>query len=256
MDALLLYDSASDEDDNDDKTTTNKNRKRSFPSDQLKLPVKRQALPQLPSFFSPIHKPSSSSQDHQGRTRSKPALLDSWPTHVYIQIPTCEQIQTILGRVTTQDATIHSMISNDNSFHLSLTKCLYLKEHQLDGFADMIQKRLGDTSRFTISFAQLSLLTNEENTRSFLTIEVGSGYNELMKQLKLVDQVVKHYGQPIFYEPPRFHASIAWSLKKDPLENIIQNSPEQLMKDLAYIEYEVSSVFIRMGNRLVKIKLR
>lgn len=39
------------------------------------------------------------------------------------------------------------MEQTDHGFHLSLSKCLYLKEHQLDDFANAIQKQLEDSQR-------------------------------------------------------------------------------------------------------------
>lgn len=63
--------------------------------------------------------------------------------------------------------------------HISLSKTVYLREHQLQPFVLAIKNLLSDTKPFTLSFAQIAQLTNEEKTRSFVTLEVGAGYNEV-----------------------------------------------------------------------------
>ncbi|CAO3590404.1 unnamed protein product [Absidia cylindrospora] len=170
-------------------------------------------------------------------------------------VPLGDEIQGILDTVTANNNDIHNMTQADRGFHVSLTKCLYLKEHQLDEFSNAVRTQLQDTPRFTMSFAQLSILSNEDNTRSFLTAEVGAGYNELMAKLKKVDQVVTKFHHPEFYKPPRFHASIAWSLQRKPLDQSIKILPEKWMKELAYVEYSITSVYVKMGNRIVTVKL-
>ncbi|ORZ24665.1 U6 snRNA phosphodiesterase Usb1 [Absidia repens] len=253
MDALLEYDSASDEDDK--QSTTARLGKRSL--DQQELSVKKQALPKLPSLFSSIITPTgTSSQDHQGRTRTRQGKINNWATYVYIQVPLGDEIQGILDAVTANNNNIHNMTQADRGFHLSLTKCLYLKEHQLEEFSNAVRTQLQDTPRFTMSFAQLSILSNEDNTRSFLTAEVGAGYNDLMAKLKKVDQVVTKFHHPEFYKPPRFHASIAWSLQKMPLDQAIKTLPEKWMNELAFVEYSITSIYVKMGNRIVTVKLK
>jgi hypothetical protein len=63
--------------------------------------------------------------------------------------------------------------------HISLSRTVYLKEHQLDPFVKSVRKLVLDIESFTLSFAQIAQLTNDEKTRSFVTLEVGNGYNEV-----------------------------------------------------------------------------
>lgn len=63
--------------------------------------------------------------------------------------------------------------------HISLSKTVYLKHYQLNKFVKCIRDAIGDRKAFKLSFAQVACLTNDDKTRSFLTLEVGNGYNEV-----------------------------------------------------------------------------
>lgn len=67
--------------------------------------------------------------------------------------------------------------------HISLSRTVYLREHQLTPFLNAIRDELRDTKPFIISFAQIAPLTNDEKTRSFVTLEVGTGYNEVRSRI-------------------------------------------------------------------------
>jgi hypothetical protein len=67
----------------------------------------------------------------------------------------------------------------ENDPHISLSRPLFLKQHQLDSFSSLLKKNLANEKAFTISFAQISQLTNDDKTRSFITLEIGQGYSEV-----------------------------------------------------------------------------
>lgn len=61
------------------------------------------------------------------------------------------------------------------------------------------------------------------------------------------------YRKPTFYDPPRFHTSIAWSLKEEVVTSL--EIPSTVMEQLIKNVYHVSKLYIKMGNRLEKIDL-
>jgi hypothetical protein len=69
--------------------------------------------------------------------------------------------------------------------HISLSRPIYLRKYQLDSFVAAVKNVMKDVRPFKLSFAQLAHLTNDEKTRSFLTLEIGSGYNEVYTIKKL-----------------------------------------------------------------------
>lgn len=72
--------------------------------------------------------------------------------------------------------------------------------------------------------------------------------------MEKVDQTMIKFHKATFYDPPRFHASIAWSLQETTVKNA--TIPEPIMADIIKSTYLVSSVYIKMGNRLEKIPLK
>ncbi|KAL1927344.1 hypothetical protein VTP01DRAFT_3973 [Rhizomucor pusillus] len=225
-------------------------------SDSEQEQHKESSLPALPSFFSPSSAPKDDPAKHQGRFRTTPHKVNSWATHVYVESPLNEYLDRIIESVTKFSPDIHSL-THDGQAHISLSKCVFLKEHQLDNFADAVRKALPDKhSSFIVSFAQLSVLTNEEQTRSFVTAEIGAGYNELSALVECIDSVMLKFNQPVFYKPPRFHASIAWSLTPLPLEQSLETVPADYVDELVQLTQPVTSLVIKMGNRSTKIPFR
>ncbi|KAI8371617.1 U6 snRNA phosphodiesterase Usb1 [Radiomyces spectabilis] len=213
-------------------------------------------LPPLPSFFKAAPVPSDPSL-HRGRQRSRPHTENSWATHVYVKVPVTDEIQRVMDQVTQHDDSIHPYTDDTNQYlHISLSRCLFLREHQLQSFTECVRRNVSNITTCNISFAQVSLLSNDEKTRSFVTLEVGAGYHELVSCLKSVDKVVQSFHQPVFYKPPRFHASIAWSLKLPPLESAIASLPESLEDKVISLSFPIDKIIVKMGNRIVDIGLK
>ena len=82
--------------------------------------------------------------------------------------------------------------------HISLTRPTYLRAHQREEFRGVVRSLartrrrwayhppvvgsapyLDHRSRFSASFATISELTNDERTRTFLTLEIGAGHDEV-----------------------------------------------------------------------------
>jgi hypothetical protein len=131
-------------------------------------------MPKLSTFFDlPALKKQ---QDSQGRIRTTPHKENSWAVHIYAIVNLKNEKLNILKNLNG----IHEISEQ----HVSLSRCVFLKEHQLEPFSRNIQSCLSNIKRFKISFAQLAQLTNDEKTRSFLTLEIGQGYQEV--RLKVI----------------------------------------------------------------------
>jgi hypothetical protein len=74
-----------------------------------------------------------------------------------------------------------------------------------------------------------------------------------MQCMKCVDKVMTQYHKPTFYDPPRFHTSIAWSLKEEVIASL--NIPSSAVEHLINDVYHVSKLYIKMGNRLETMDL-
>lgn len=72
--------------------------------------------------------------------------------------------------------------------------------------------------------------------------------------MQLVDETLIKFRKDTFYDPPRFHASIAWSLKEKDVQDIHVSSA--VMDDISKTVYPVTAIFIKMGNRIEQIALK
>lgn len=68
--------------------------------------------------------------------------------------------------------------------------------------------------------------------------------------MKRVDTIMKQYNQPVFYDPPRFHTSIAWSLDTEPFE-----IPSHCIDTMMTNTFNLSRLYIKQGNRMNHIDL-
>ncbi|KAI8072706.1 hypothetical protein BC940DRAFT_291392 [Gongronella butleri] len=244
MDSLVDYESSDSEHSSCDEQPVGTKRAAPVPEHPSK---RRTTVPALPAFFSPVI--SDETKDAKGRVRSKPATRNSWATHVYFQLKRDDALGAVISA--TESDLVHPL----DDIHISISKCLYLKDHETEGYSRAIQDALTRAKRFVISFAQLAVLTNEDKTRSFLTAEVGRGYHDLVQCMHAVDKVNAKYNQPPFYDPPRFHASLLWSLTEAPLQDAIARIPEDVATALCHEEYHVAAIHVKSGDRIKVYKM-
>ena len=102
--------------------------------------------------------------------------------------------------------------------HLSLSRTVYLRSHHIEPFVADLRKALSWARAFILRFAGGGreggrgggLLVNDEKTRSFLTVPVEEGGEErLLRLVGSVDEVLRRYRLPVYYEEPLFHLSVA-----------------------------------------------
>ncbi|KAJ1303317.1 hypothetical protein OPQ81_011514 [Rhizoctonia solani] len=136
-------------------------RKDGLPHRQSSPPKKIRALPALdPSLFTPA--PVDDPSKHQGRKRTIPGLPRVTETHRWV----CAVGYSCLAltfRTCTRD--------------YCLSRPVPLRAHQRDGFRKEVRKAALECPQFLASFAQLTTLTNEDQSRTFLCVEIGAGHN-------------------------------------------------------------------------------
>lgn len=59
-------------------------------------------------------------------------------------------------------------------------------------------------SSFDIYFNKLSVYTNEDKTRTFLGLDVSSGYDELVTSVNIIDGCLEEFKLPKFYDVSLF----------------------------------------------------
>ncbi|KZT20018.1 hypothetical protein NEOLEDRAFT_1165226 [Neolentinus lepideus HHB14362 ss-1] len=96
--------------------------------------------------------------------------------------------------------------------HVSLSRPIFLRAHQLGELKRAVKSIAASHSQFTASFATFSNLTNDERTRTFLSLEIGAGHSQLSSLSTALTSLLRSLRQKSFYSEPRFHASFAWAL--------------------------------------------
>ncbi|RPD65182.1 hypothetical protein L226DRAFT_543431 [Lentinus tigrinus ALCF2SS1-7] len=193
-------------------------------------------LPSLSAHLLP-HAPVDNPALHQGRRRTTPHVEGQFAAYVYVpvvitknsklfellsrmisaaqqSVPTLHPIGLTEADIASPDGEGPSSVSDvdDVEFHISLTRPTYLRAHQREEFKRAIRTAARTRVKFPASLSTVSELTNDERTRTFLTLEVGAGHESFKELSDSLTPALRSIRQKEFYEQPRFHISIAWAL--------------------------------------------
>ncbi|KAI0671035.1 U6 snRNA phosphodiesterase Usb1 [Trametes maxima] len=192
-------------------------------------------LPSLPAYLAP-QAPVDNPSLHQGRQRTTPHVEGQFAAYVYVPLVVEKQtrLHKLLWHIFTEakrrvptlhpigfrhgdptaDPPLDSKLDDNPpiELHISLSRPTYLRAHQRAEFKRAVQQLAKSQGRFSASFATLSELTNDERTRTFLTLEIGAGHENLKNISNELTPILKSIRQQEFYQDPRFHASVAWAL--------------------------------------------
>ncbi|ONK73449.1 uncharacterized protein A4U43_C04F31610, partial [Asparagus officinalis] len=134
-------------------------------------------------------------------------------------------------------------------FHISLGRTVPIQAHQINSIVAMLQQKFQSQRRYQIDFNKWDVFVNDDQTRSFISLEVtGEGLAEISRQIRVVDEIYRLHGLPEFYKNPRPHISLVWApghisvglkkvvaeLDRVPNRPIYENEPEALLVDLAH----------------------
>ncbi|ALO60446.1 hypothetical protein CNC01375 [Cryptococcus deneoformans JEC21] len=178
---------------------------------------KQKKLPSLPLTFDTAPKDDPSL--HQGRKRSRPYVDGEYNTHVYLSLSIplrlSKILETIIAKLPPSPNPIHALLP---SLHISLTRPVPLRRHQIQPFKDELASRLGQICTFKLSLtgsvkAYYNEVTGGGSNRVFLALRVGAGVSELKKIVDVVlDPTLKKIHLPTYHDNPEFHTSFAWTL--------------------------------------------
>ncbi|KAH6911440.1 U6 snRNA phosphodiesterase Usb1 [Coprinopsis sp. MPI-PUGE-AT-0042] len=190
------------------------------PSETEPVSKKRKTLPALSTSIAGITHQDNPAL-HQGRLRSSPHVDGQFSAHVYLSVslsrksPLHTLIQDVLRDAKAVVPTLQDLVSldaNASELHVSLSRPVFLRAHQREEFKRSVRDAAKQSAPFDISFAAFSELTNDEKTRTFLTLEIGAGHHELKGLSDGLRPTIEGFRQKAYYETPRFHASIGWAL--------------------------------------------
>lgn len=195
------------------------------------LPPPPISLLEPPNFLGPL----DLQIDQTTRVRSFPHVNGNYALHVYIPInissPSKKELAAFLKEVSSQepslnvvdiDVPLNILCKNDEKleqvvlgreFHISLGRTVPIRVHQIDSVVSMLKQKLQTQHQYWIDFNRWEVFVNDDNTRTFLSLEVvQGGLLEITKQIEAVNTTYRLHNLPEFYKDPRPHISLAWAL--------------------------------------------
>ncbi|XP_068917572.1 U6 snRNA phosphodiesterase 1 [Tenebrio molitor] len=206
-----------------------------------------------------IDDPSS----HEGRIRSFPHERGNWATYVYIPYECNEGLEKLLSMINSSATSQNLHLKCFDDFHISLTKTVILKHHWIDSFIDTLKENISYFNRFMVMFDCLEIYCNEEKTRTFIGLQIKTGYDSLLKLVQCLDNCLGEFKLPKFYENPSFHVSIAWCVgdHQEQLKSLLSDLNRELEVLMGEYSQEnwyiyVEQIMCRTGNKLFEFHLR
>eukprot|EP00729_Bicosta_minor_P001842 gene1842-24266_t len=149
-----------------------------------------------------------------------PAVAGNWQTHIRILLPQSDELDDACG-VLTQHLTstqLRMRPVSSTSRHVSLSRTVVLRMHQIDGFVARLRHHVRNTAPFQVEFDGLQQYYNEDRSRGFLGWVCRRGRLEICSLIDRVDAALAEFGLPPFYADRNMHASLtSWMEAKQPL---------------------------------------
>ncbi|XP_059472011.1 U6 snRNA phosphodiesterase 1 [Neocloeon triangulifer] len=182
---------------------------------------------------------------HQGRVRGFAHERGLWAGLVSIEVgPPLEDWTRLLNQLS-------DVSPCPEPLHVSLSRPLQLRHLWISSLVADLRKRASKLLHFEIIFGDVTVLVNEERTRTFVCVDaVGSG---LETACSLAEAAGAEYRLPPYYEGRRFHVSIGWALGdqetrlKAALANLVLPSPAS---------FAVTQLQLKAGNQQYQIPLQ
>ncbi|XP_026730533.1 U6 snRNA phosphodiesterase [Trichoplusia ni] len=224
--------------------------------------LKRSKLP-VPNLSKVAVVPSDSHEDnavlHEGRKRSFPHVRGNWATFVYVNY----HVDTLFDLIAKLQEVVAANIGQCHhceDFHISLSRTFVLKYHLISPFSTSLQKTVSGIDSFHLGFAAVKIYCNEENSRTFISLDVDPlTQRHLLNLTKKVDGVLNEFQLPTFYETPSFHMSVLWvnGNKKLELESILEELNELFYENIEKSPktFLVDTVNCKSGNKYFQYSL-
>ena len=139
-----------------------------------------------------------------------------------------------------------------SSYHLSLSRTLYVKDHQRGLFQSKVTAALKKTlTEFPlpeqVETENFSVYLNDEKTRTFIAIDLKNDEN-ILKCIEAIDNVLKEFGLPVYYASPKLHFSIVWYQGNRQSELLFAENGGKIN-----FKVETEQILMKCGNKITKI---
>jgi hypothetical protein len=186
-------------------------------------------LGDLPSFISDPEADKKAEQEeiekHGGRIRTLPVMAGHWPTHIYFSC-SIQKSPLISGQTPSEDESDFSKsikkisslgaswtFFDPNDLHISLARTFSLRHHTISAFCKQLGEAVTEAKIGIISLAfdRWKFLVNDQKSTSFASLVCTTGTEQIISAIAVVDEIMRRFDHPTFYENPVIHASLAWA---------------------------------------------
>ncbi|KAL5021774.1 hypothetical protein ScPMuIL_000929 [Solemya velum] len=263
--------SSSESDSEDDKgeaageTDTLEEKKRSAEADVMASPKRQKrnndSLPlPLPDGIKQLFVGADGRKDddlamHHGKIRSFPHEEGNWATYVYIPCGPDERWLELSKELMIALRPMRFELIED--LHVSLSRTVVIRHHWIQPLVDSLGPLFRKLESTCLQLESISVYTNDERTRSFLSIKVECDVDVLKSYVEIVDTCFKDYSLEKYYSDPSFHISVGWALgdvtpimsggKLGELQNILSCYLDK-EPDLRFID--VNEIRCKTGNKV------
>jgi len=136
----------------------------------------------------------------------------NWPSFIFIRIRR-RYLRSVLVRAHALGPREErgALFRPSKSFHISLSRRFHLRHLHIEPFLNDLALTLGVASKFYVQVggSKPFVLSNDEDTRHFLCVSVADPSSALQQMISSINNTLKRYRQPQYYDEPIFHVSIA-----------------------------------------------
>ncbi|KAJ3263847.1 poly(U)-specific 3'-to-5' RNA exonuclease [Chytriomyces hyalinus] len=210
----------------------------------LQQPGKRRRL--LPPPVLPGSTINKYKQKVEQRLRIQNFVPGNWSTVVHVTVEPPEHIAVFIANACDKMRARFQTFEQVSPLHVSLSRTIFLKEFQI--------------ASFDISLTKFNAYSNDDQSKHFLSIDVGAGSMQLEQLTTSVNTVVKQFSEPEFYKDPKFHASIGYILDTETMssESAYENEITGIFQDTEIPQdatFSIHQVVCKTGNQVFRMPL-
>ncbi|XP_048731028.2 U6 snRNA phosphodiesterase 1-like [Ostrea edulis] len=214
----------------------------------------------IKSLFSNEHKHLDNSENHEGRTRSFEHLEGNWATHINVPYNPDERMIELIEEL------LMCLRPFDfkpmKELHLSLSRTVAIRHHWIKPLTESLQNRFKLLPRTCCEISSVKLYTNDEKTRTFLSLTVSTPGDILHEYTQAVDECFEEYKLQKYYENPSYHMSIGWCLcdviqqiSRETLNTLQETLDSTLKEHIGLKLFAIEEAICKTGNKQFSLQL-
>ncbi|KAI8828975.1 U6 snRNA phosphodiesterase Usb1 [Chytriomyces cf. hyalinus JEL632] len=225
----------------------------------LQQPGKRRRL--LPPPVLPDSTINKYKQKVEQRLRIQNFVPGNWSTVVHVTVEPPEHIALFIANACDKMRARFQTFEQVSPLHISLSRTIFLKEFHIARFIQLLKTGISAHSSFDISLAKFNAYSNDDQSKHFLSIDVGAGSTQLEQLTTSVNSVVKQFSEPEFYKDPKFHASIGYILDTETMSSASthENEMKGMFQDTEIPQdatFSMHQVVCKTGNQVFCVPLK